>query len=102
MVMPANETCEDSLLVSQSARTARSGKLRFLYSVYDLIPNDLHCWREGNLMAIIAIQSCIFFEAASLKTPPVVCVHLKPLPSFLSKHDTEMIPKQLPFLTHPN
>lgn len=68
MVMPANETCEDSLLVSQSARTARSGKLRFLYSVYDLTPNDLHCWREGNLMAIIAIQSCIFFEAASLKT----------------------------------
>lgn len=24
--MPANETCEESLLVSQSAHTARSGK----------------------------------------------------------------------------
>lgn len=68
MVMPANETCEESLLVSQSACIARSGKLRFLYSVYDLTPNDPHCWREGNLMAIIAIQSCIFFEAVSLKT----------------------------------
>lgn len=68
MVMPANETCEESLLLPQSARIAMSGKLRFLYSVYDLTPNDPHCWREGNLMAIIIIQSCIFFEAASLKT----------------------------------
>lgn len=66
--MPANETCEESLLLPQSARIAMSGKLRFLYSVYDLTPNDPHCWREGNLMAITIIQSCIFFEAASLKT----------------------------------
>lgn len=66
--MPANETCEESLLEAQSAHIARSGKLRFLYSIYDLTPNDPHCWREGNLMAIITIQFCIFFEAVSLKT----------------------------------
>lgn len=66
--MPANATCEESLLVPQSACIARSGKLRFLYSAYDLTPNDRHCWREGNLMAIITTQSCVFFEAISLKT----------------------------------
>lgn len=65
--MAANETCEESLLLFQSARIARSGKLRFPYPVYDLTPNDTHCWREGNLMPIITIQSCTSFEAVSFK-----------------------------------
>lgn len=64
--MTANETCEEHLLF-QSACVARSGNLRFPYSVYDLTPNDTHCWREGNLMSIITLQSCTSFEAVSFK-----------------------------------
>jgi len=57
----------ESLLLIQSAYIARSGKLRFPFPVYVLTPKDTHCWREGNLVPIIIIQSYTSFEAVSFK-----------------------------------
>lgn len=38
-------------------------------------------------------------KLSASKSIPVEYVHLKPLLSFLSKHDTELFPKHLPFCT---
>lgn len=64
--MAATETCEESSAVSK-CYIARSRKLRFPYPGYDLTPDDAYCWRKGNLMPIIIIQSCTSFEAVSFK-----------------------------------